>query len=66
MCGHRIDAPSEPVIINTPGSISHTDTLKHSFFPLAIEICNALPKEIVELNSADGFVAKLEPYSGCT
>lgn len=66
MCGHRIDTPSEPVIINTSSSISHTDTLKHSFFPLEIEICNALPKEIVELDSVDGFVEKLEPYSGCT
>lgn len=25
-CGHRIDTPSEPVIINTSGSISHTMT----------------------------------------
>lgn len=42
------------------------DTFRYSYFPWAIEIWNTLPKEIVETDSVDSFVAKLESYFGCS
>lgn len=38
------------------------DTFKFSFFPASIEIWNALPQEIIGIDSVDSFVERVEEY----